>query len=147
MIVFSIFFGQLAGMPSDGVPYPILVYCALVPWTSFNRVSLASNSLVEHESVITKVYFPRLFAPLAAVLTGLVDLAIAFIFLVFMMFAYGISPTAAIWTLPLFILLATLVALGVGLWLSTLNVQYRDVRHAVPFLLQLWALRYANCLL
>jgi lipopolysaccharide transport system permease protein len=139
MIVFSIFFGQLAGISSEGVPYPIFAYCALVPWTYFaNSVSLASNSLVEHESVITKVYFPRLLAPFASVLTGLADLAIAFTFLVFMMLAYGISPSATIWTLPFFVLLATLSALAVGLWLSTLNVRYRDVRHAVPFLLQLW---------
>lgn len=139
MVVFSIFFGELAGIPSEGLPYPVFAYCALVPWTYFaNSVSLASNSLIENETVITKVYFPRLFAPLASVLTGLVDLAIAFLVLVIMMLFYGISPTTAMWTLPLFIVLAMLSALAVGLWLSALNVQYRDVRHAVPFLVQFW---------
>jgi lipopolysaccharide transport system permease protein len=139
MVVFSIFFGKLAGISSEGVPYPIFTYCALIPWTYFaNSVSLASNSLVDQENVITKIYFPRLFAPLASTLTGLVDLAIAFAILVLMMLFYGIAPTNSIWTLPFFILLAVLSALAVGLWLSALNVEYRDVRHAVPFLMQFW---------
>jgi len=139
MVVFSIFFGMLAGVSSEGVPYPIFTYCALIPWIYFaNSISLSSNSLIEQENIITKIYFPRLFAPLASVLTGLVDLAIAFVVLFGMMLFYGIVPTKAIWTLPFFILLAIISAFAVGLWLSALNVEYRDVRHAVPFLLQFW---------
>lgn len=139
MVIFSIFFGKLAGIPSEGVPYPIFAYSALVPWMYFaNALAQSSNSLVEHERVITKVYFPRLIVPMAAVVSGLVDFAIAFTVLVGMMAFYGVVPTAAIWTVPLFILLATATALGVGLWLSALNVQYRDVKYAIPFLVQFW---------
>jgi len=139
MVVFSIFFGELAGISSEGVPYPVFAFSALVPWIYFaNAVTQASNSLIEHESVITKVYFPRLVAPIAAVLTGVVDFAIAFAVLVVMMLFYGIVPTSRIWVLPFFVLLGMATSLGIGLWLSTLNVQYRDVRHAVPFLLQFW---------
>ena len=139
MVVFSIFFGRLARMPSEGIPYPIFAYTALVPWTYFaNALSQASNSLVEHRRVITKIYFPRLILPLASVLSGLLDFAIAFAVLVGMMLFYGIVPTAAIWTVPLFVLLAAMTALGVGLWLSALNVEYRDVRYAIPFLIQFW---------
>jgi lipopolysaccharide transport system permease protein len=139
MVIFSVIFGQLAGLPSGGVPYPIFVYCALVPWMYFaNALTQASNSLTDHEAVLTKVYFPRLLAPLAAVLTGLVDFALAFIVLIGMMLVYGITPAAAIWSLPFFVLLATTTALGAGLWLAALNVQYRDVRLVVPFLVQFW---------
>jgi lipopolysaccharide transport system permease protein len=139
MVVFSVVFGHLARLPSDGVPYPIFAYTALVPWTYFaNAATLASNSLVQHERLITKVYFPRLIIPLAAVLSGLVDLALALVVLVGMMLFYGITPTPAVWALPLFVLLAVAAALAVGLWLSALNVLYRDVRHVVPFLIQLW---------
>ena len=139
MVVFSIFFGALAGIPSEGIPYPIFAYSALVPWMYFaNALTQSSNSLVEYEGVITKVYFPRLLVPMAAVLAGLMDFAIAFIVLIGMMLFYGIVPTAAIWTVPLFILLATATAGGVGLWLSVLNVQYRDVRYAISFLIQFW---------
>lgn len=139
MVVFSIFFGRLAGMPSGDVPYPIFTYSALVPWTYFaNALSQASNSLVANERMITKVYFPRLLVPTAGVLGGLVDLSIAFTVLLGMMLFYGIVPTLAIWTLPFFILLATATALGVGLWLAALNVQYRDVRYAIGFLIQFW---------
>ena len=139
MVVFSIFFGQLAGIPSEGVPYPIFVYSALVPWMYFaNALTQASTSLVGQESVITKVYFPRLLVPMASVVAGLPDLAIAFVVLVGMMLFYGIMPTIAILTLPFFILLATATALGVGIWLAALNVQYRDVRYVVPFMVQLW---------
>jgi lipopolysaccharide transport system permease protein len=139
MIVFSIFFGRLAGIPSDGVPYPIFAYTALVPWTFFaNALSQASNSLLEQERLITKIYFPRLLLPLAAVLSGLLDFAIAFLILIGMMFWYGLTPTIAILLVPFFVLMATLTALGVGLWLSALNVQYRDVRYVIPFLVQFW---------
>ncbi|MBC7232565.1 MAG: ABC transporter permease [Chloroflexi bacterium] len=139
MVVFSIFFGQLAQMPSNGIPYPIFAYSALVPWTYFaNALTQASNSLVQQEHIITKVYFPRLILPLAAVLGGLLDFTIAFVVLVGMMLFYGLMPTAAVWMLPLFILLAAATALGVGLWFSALNVEYRDVRYAIPFVIQFW---------
>lgn len=139
MVVFSIFFGQLAKIPSDGLPYPIFAYCALLPWQLFSHALIESgNSLVGNQNLITKVYFPRLVIPLAAVLAGLVDFAIAFLVLLGMMAYYGIVPTAAVLTLPLFLLLSLLTALGAGLWLSALNVQYRDVRYTIPFLTQLW---------
>ncbi len=139
MVVFSIFFGRLAQIPSDGVPYPIFAYTALVPWMYFaNALSQASNSLLQNERMITKIYFPRLLIPAAAVLAGLVDFAIAFIILICMMLWYGIAPSAAIWTVPFFILLAATTALAVGILLSALNVEYRDVRYVVPFLVQIW---------
>ncbi|MGB3903432.1 MAG: ABC transporter permease [Anaerolineae bacterium] len=139
MVVFSIFFGGLAKVPSDGIPYPIFAYCALVPWSYFaGSLERAGNSLVGSSHLITKVYFPRLAIPISAVLAGLVDFAIAFVVLLGMMFYYGFTPTAAVLTLPLFLLLAVLTALGVGLWLSALNVQYRDVRYTIPFLTQVW---------
>ena len=139
MIVFSVFFGRLAGIPSDGIPYPIFTFTALLPWQLFSHALIeSSNSLVTNERLITKVYFPRLVIPISAVLAGLVDFAIAFGVLVVMMFFYGIVPTAAILTLPFFILLAIASALAVGLWLSALNVQYRDVRYVIPFLTQFW---------
>lgn len=139
MVVFSIFFGMLARMPSGGVPYPVFTYVALVPWTFFaNALSMAGNSLVEQERVITKVYFPRLLVPSAAVLAGLVDFAIAFVVLLGMMLFYDIVPSWAILTLPLFVLLAAVTALAAGLWLAALNVQYRDVRYTIPFIIQFW---------
>jgi lipopolysaccharide transport system permease protein len=139
MVVFSLFFGWLAKMPSEGVPYPIFTYSALVPWMYFaNALALSSNSLVIDERMITKVYFPRLIIPMSAVLSGLLDFVIAFLVLIGMILFYGIVPTAAILTLPFLILLAAATALGVGLWLSALNVQYRDVRYVIPFLVQCW---------
>jgi len=139
MIVFSIFFGRLAGVPSDGIPYPIFTYTALLPWQLFSHALIeSSTSLVTNERLITKVYFPRLVIPISAVLAGLVDFGVAFVVLVAMMFFFGIIPTAAILTLPFFILLAIATALAVGLWLSALNVQYRDVRYIIPFLTQFW---------
>jgi lipopolysaccharide transport system permease protein len=139
MVVFSIFFGRLAKVPSDGLPYPVFAYAALVPWTYFaTALTQSSNSLVEHSRLITKVYFPRVLVPAAAVVAGLVDLAIAFIVLLAMLFYYHITPTAAVLTLPLFVLLAAATALGTGLWLSALNVRYRDVRYTIPFLVQFW---------
>lgn len=139
MVVFSIFFGQLAHVPSDGIPYPVFSYTALLPWQLFARVLTESgNSLVANQQLITKVYFPRLVIPLSAVLAGLVDFGIAFLVLLGMLLYYGIVPTAAVITLPLFLLLALATALAVGLWLSALNVQYRDVRYTIPFLTQVW---------
>ena len=139
MLVFSLFFGRLAKVPSDGIPYPIFTFCALLPWQLFaHALTESSNSLVANERLITKVYFPRLVVPISAVLGGLVDFAIAFVILLLMMFYYGIVPTATIVALPGFILLAIMTALGVGLWLSALNVQYRDVRYTINFLIQFW---------
>jgi lipopolysaccharide transport system permease protein len=139
MIVFSLFFGRLGKIPSDGIPYPVFVYCALLPWQLFAfALSESSNSLVGNQNLITKVYFPRLVVPISAVLGGLIDFAIAFVILLAMMAYYGIVPGIAIVTLPLFILLAVMTALGVGLWLSALNVQYRDVRYTIGFLTQFW---------
>lgn len=141
MLAFSVFFGRLVKVPSEGVPYPVFVYCALLPWQLFaHALSQSSNSLVSNERLITKVYFPRLVIPLSAVLAGLVDFAISFAVLIGMMGCYRITPNLAVLTLPLFILLAVMTAFGVGLWLSTLNVQYRDVRHVLPFLSQFWLL-------
>jgi lipopolysaccharide transport system permease protein len=139
MLVFSLFFGRLAKIPSDGIPYPIFTFCALLPWQLFaHALTESSNSLVANERLITKVYFPRLVVPIAAVLGGLVDFAVAFGILLVMMLYYGIVPTWAIVTLPGFILLAVMTALGVGLWLSALNVKYRDVRYTINFLIQFW---------
>ena len=139
MAVFSVFFGRLARMPSDGLPYPIFAFCGLLPWQLF-AYALASSagSLVANERLVTKVYFPRLVVPVASVLAGLVDFAIAFAVLLGLMVYYGVAPTPAIWTLPLFLLLALLAAFAVGLGLSALNVRFRDVRHTLPFLTQFW---------
>jgi lipopolysaccharide transport system permease protein len=139
MVVFSVFFGRLGGLPSDGVPYPVFAYCALVPWTYFaTTLSQASNSLVDHQRLITKVYFPRVLVPSAAVLAGLLDLALALVVLVGMLIYYGVTPTVRVLTVPGFVVLAALVSLGVSLWLSALNVRYRDVRYTIPFLIQSW---------
>lgn len=139
MVVFSIFFGSLANVPSDGVPYPIFAYVALLPWQLFSySLQNAGNSLVGNQNLITKVYFPRLVIPVSAVLSGVVDFAIAFAVLIGMMFYYGIPLRWTILTLPLFVLLALATSLAAGLWLSALNVKYRDVRHVIPFLTQFW---------
>lgn len=139
MIVFSIVFGRLAGIPSDGVPYPVFAYCALVPWMYFsNALTQASNSLVAQERLISKTYFPRILIPTSAILAGLVDFAIAFTVLIGLQLYYEIMPGVALLMLPLLALLAAATALGVSLWMSALNVQYRDVRYAVPFVAQFW---------
>jgi len=139
MVVFSLFFGRLARIPSGGLPYPIFYYSALLPWTYFaGALQNATNAMVEDERVITKVYFPRLFLPLAAVVSGLVDLAIGFVVFLGMLLYYGITPGKASFLLPFFLALAVLTALGVGLWLSALNAVYRDVRYVLPFLIQFW---------
>ncbi|MCK5053515.1 MAG: ABC transporter permease [Anaerolineales bacterium] len=139
MVVFSIFFGNLAKIPSDNIPYPIFSYTALLPWGLFEAgISKAGNSLVASRSLITKIYFPRLVIPLASVIAGLVDFALAFIVLIGMMFYYGFSPTSTIWVLPILLLLTLMTALGTGLWLSALNVAYRDVGYVIPFIIRLW---------
>ena len=139
MVVFSIFFGKLAKIPSDGIPYPIFAFAALVPWTLFaNALTQSSNSLVQSANLLKKVYFPRLIIPISSVLAGTVDFLLAFILLLAMMLFYGILPTGNIVWLPFFLLLTCGTALGVGLWLSAMNVKFRDVRYTVPFLTQFW---------
>lgn len=139
MVVFSVFFGRLAGVPSDGVPYPVFSYAALVPWTFFaSGLSNSSDSLVGSANLIKKVFFPRLVIPLSAVLAPLVDFFLAFIVLLLMMVFYGIAPTKNVVWLPLLLVLAFITSLGFGLWFSALNVQFRDVRYAVPFVIQAW---------
>lgn len=139
MLIFSLFFGKLAHIPSEGLPYPIFYYSALLPWMYFAAsLQNATNTIVENQRLITKVYFPRLALPLSSVLSGLVDFGISFLMFVAMMIYYGIRPTAAVLWLPAFLLLTVLTALGVGLWLSALNAVYRDVRYVVPFLVQFW---------
>jgi len=139
MVVFSLFFGRLANMPSDGIPYPIFSYAALVPWTFFAHwLSQSSNSLVGSANLIRKVYFPRLVVPIASVMSGVVDFVLAFVVLLGMMLYFGIVPTINVIWLPLLLLLSFVTAMGVGLWLSAMNVQFRDVRYAVPFLTQFW---------
>jgi lipopolysaccharide transport system permease protein len=139
MIIFSVIFGQFARLPSDGVPYPIFSFAALLPWNLFaGALTRATTSVVGSASLVRKVYFPRLVIPVASTLAAVVDFAIAFLVLVGLMLYYGFVPTLAVLTLPLFILQALATALGVGLWLSALNVQYRDVGHAIPFLVQAW---------
>jgi len=139
MVVFSLFFGKLAKMPSDGIPYPIFSFAALVPWTFFaSGLTQSSNSLVGSSNLITKVYFPRLVIPMATILSGVVDFVLALVVLIGMMFYYRMVPTMNILWLPLFLLLALITSLGVGLWLSSLNVKYRDVRYVVPFITQFW---------
>jgi lipopolysaccharide transport system permease protein len=139
MVVFSLFFGKLAKIPSHGLPYPVFYYSALLPWTYFaNSMQAATNTMVDNQRVITKIYFPRLLLPISAVLSGVVDFLISFVMLLGIMAYYRMVPTlAAVW-LPAFLLLALLTALGVGLWLSALNAIYRDVRYVVPFLVQFW---------
>ena len=139
MVVFSLFFGRLAKIPSDGIPYPIFSFAALVPWTFFaNGLGQSANSLVGNANLIKKIYFPRLAVPIATILSGVIDFALAFVVLLAMMLYYGIMPTINVIWLPLLLLLALVTSLGVGLWLSALNVQFRDVRYVVPFLTQIW---------
>jgi lipopolysaccharide transport system permease protein len=139
MVVFSLFFGKLAKIPAQGLPYPVFFYCALLPWSYFaTALQNATNVVVEQQRIITKIYFPRLVLPISAVLSGLVDFGIAFLMLLVLMAYYHIAPTRAFLMFPIFLLLAILTALGVGLWLSALNAMYRDVRYVVPFLVQFW---------
>jgi lipopolysaccharide transport system permease protein len=139
MLIFTLFFGRLAHMPSEGVPYSLFAFGGLVPWTYFaNGLSQASNSLVASANLVTKVYFPRLVIPLSTVLAGLIDFGLAFLLLLALMLRYGVTPGVnALW-MPLFLLLAFITCLGVGLWTSALNVRYRDIRYVIPFLTQIW---------
>lgn len=139
MLVFTLFFGKLARMPSDGIPYPVFCYTAMVVWTFFsNAVSGAGNSLVGNANLLSKVYFPRLIIPLAPIQAGLLDFAIAFVLLLGLLVIYGISPSVTILSLPFLILLMILTASGTGMFLAALNAKYRDIRYAIPFLVQLW---------
>jgi lipopolysaccharide transport system permease protein len=139
MVIFSTVFGNFAKIPSDGVPYPIFSYVALLPWNFFSAaLGRAGNSLVSSANLIRKVYFPRLVVPIAATLGGLLDFLVAFVILIGMMLYYNIYPTIMILTLPLFLLLAVASALAMGLWLAALNVKYRDVGYIIPFLIQIW---------
>src|SRR5574341_881186 len=133
MLVFNFVFGTVAKVPTEGIPYPIFSYTALLPWGLFTAaLNNASRSLTSNQNMVTKIYFPRMVLQLASVLGGLVDFAIAFVILIVMMIYYKVTPTAAIWTLPLFLLLTVVTALGVALWLSAINVQYRDVNYVLP---------------
>jgi len=139
MVIFTIFFGRLAGVGSSGIPYPLFALAGLVPWTFFaNALTASGNSLAGSANLITKVYFPRLIVPAAAMLAGLVDLLLSFLLLSLLMLYYRVSLTAHILLLPVLVLLTALFALGVGTWMSALNVKYRDVRFALPFIIQLW---------
>jgi homopolymeric O-antigen transport system permease protein len=141
MIVFTVVFGRLARLPSDGLPYPVFTLAALLPWQMFSSaVSGSANSLVGSGGLITKVYFPRLIVPLAAVLATLVDFVVSFVVLLALMAYYRISPTVYVVYLPLFIVLALAASLAAGLWFSALNVQYRDVQYVLPFVMQVWLL-------
>jgi lipopolysaccharide transport system permease protein len=139
MVLFSVIFGKFAQLPSDGIPYPIFSYAALLPWQLFARaMGDASASLIGNQNMITKIYFPRLFLPASSILSGLVDFGISFVVLLGMLFFYRITMTWRVLLLPAFILLATVTAMAVGMWLSALNVRYRDFRHVTPFLIQIW---------
>ena len=139
MLIFTIFFGGLAKIPSDGVPYPLFVLAALLPWTLFSSgLTRSTTSMVLDANIMTKVYFPRMIIPLANIISPLVDLAVSFVILIIMMIYYGFAPTLNIVFLPLFVLLSLATSLGVGLWLSALNVKYRDFQYTVPFLIQIW---------
>jgi len=140
MIVFNFIFGNVAKVPTDNIPYPIFSYTALLPWGLFTTaLNQASRSLTTNQNMVTKIYFPRLVLPISSVLAGLVDFAIAFVILIGLMIYYGVTPAwNVLWTLPLFLLLSIVTALGVALWLSAINVQYRDVNYALPFLTQFW---------
>ena len=139
MLVFTMFFGRLVELPSDGIPYPLFTYTALLPWQLFSRaLNEGSMSLIAHERVITKTYFPRILLPASAVLAGLIDFGIAFLLMIGFILFYGVHPGLAIFTLPVFVLLVVMTAFGVSLWLAAFNVLYRDVRYVLPFLTQLW---------
>ena len=139
MVVFTLFFGNLAKVPSEGIPYPLFSFAALIPWTLFAEgITRSTTSMVSNANIMTKVYFPRLIMPIASILSPLVDFAIAFVILIIMMAYYGYVPTMAIILLPAFIILAIMTSLAVGLWLSALNVKYRDFQYTIPFLIQIW---------
>ena len=138
-LIFTVIFGNLARMPSGNLPYAVFAFCALLPWNYFSgAVTRAGVSLVNNANLVTKVYFPRLIIPMSGTLSGLIDFAVAFVVLLVLMFYYGVTPGLQILTLPLFLLMAMATALGVSLWLAALNVQYRDINHLLPFLVQIW---------
>jgi lipopolysaccharide transport system permease protein len=140
MLVFTFLFDRIAKLPTDGIPYPVFSFTALLPWGLFVvALNQGSRSLVAHNNMVTKIYFPRLILPMSSVFAGLVDFAIAFVILVGLMLYFRVTPAyELLWTLPFFLLLALITALGVALWLSAFNVKYRDVNHALPFLTQFW---------
>lgn len=139
ILVFSLFFGRLAKIPSDGAPYPLFVFAALLPWQVFSRAMMeASNSLVTDQRLVSRVYFPRILVPISSIIAALFDFSITFLLFLGMMFYYGVHPGLAIVTLPLFLLLMSATAIGVSLWLAPLNLEYRDVTYALPFLTQIW---------
>jgi lipopolysaccharide transport system permease protein len=140
MLVFTFLFGKVAKLPTDGIPYPVFSFTALLPWGLFvTALNQGSRSLVAHQNMVTKIYFPRLILPISSVFAGMVDFAIAFVILIALMFYYQVTPTwSLLWTLPFFLLLALITATGVALWLSAVNVKYRDVNQALPFLTQFW---------
>ncbi len=138
-LAFSVFFGRLARVPSDGIPYPLFAFCGLLPWQLFaHALTNSGNSLVANERLITKVYFPRLVVPLSAALSGLIDFVFGFLVVIALMTYYQVAPTFALWAVPGFVLMAVACAVGVGLWLAALNVEYRDVRYLIPFITQFW---------
>ena len=139
MIIFTVFFGGFAKIPSDGIPYPLFSFSALIPWTLFSEgLTRSTLSMVSNAGIMTKVYFPRLIMPISGILSPLMDFFVAFIILILMMAYYGFVPTIAIVLLPLFILLALATSLAIGLWLSALNIKYRDFQYTLPFIIQLW---------
>jgi homopolymeric O-antigen transport system permease protein len=139
MLIFTVFLGRLAKVPSNGLPYPLFVFVGLLPWTYFaNAAGNAGSSLVTNEKLVSKVYFPRMIIPLATVIASLADLAVGFVILVILLLVFGIVPGPAIAFVPLLVVFAALTALAVGTWLSALDVHYRDVRYAIPFLIQIW---------
>ena len=139
MLIFAVLFGVILKVPSDDAPYPIFAYTALLPWQYFaGALTRSSTNLVDSAHLITKVYFPRLIIPLSGVVSGLVDFAVAFVILIGLMIFYGIAPTVTVLWLPAFMLLALITALGFGLWLSALNVRFRDIKHLIPFIVQIW---------
>ncbi len=139
MLLFTLLFGRLAKLPSDGIPYPLFAYAGLLPWTFFaNAVGSSGNSLVGSSHLITKVYFPRMIIPASAILAGLVDLGISFVVMVALMVWYGVPISSSILMMPILVLLTAILALGVGMWLSALHVRYRDIRYLIPFLIQFW---------
>ena len=141
MLVLSIFLGRFAHVPSNGIPYPLFAYAGLVTWTYYtSALSQATQSIVEQQAMITRVYFPRILLPISGVLAATMDMLLSLPVLIALMLFYGVAPSQAVWTLPVFLLLAAAAALGIGLWLSALNVRYRDVRYAIPFVIQLWFL-------
>ena len=139
MIIFTLFFGRLAGLPSEDIPYPLFSFCALVPWTYFaGTLGLAGNSLVSNANLVTKVYFPRVLLPAATVISGMLDFLIGSLFLVLMMFYYHVKPGWSLVFVPMFVLNMMLLALGISMLLAAFNVRYRDVKYALPFIIQIW---------